>query len=103
MKNRDRHFTLFKNMKMLIKRPIMFLLVIHLVWSFFFLTACLALEANELLVVANRNARGSIGVAKDYMEKRDVPKENLLRIFVTDAETCIREDYEKKNCTTDSQ
>ena len=81
---------------MQINIPTLFLLAIHLVWPFFFSSACLALEADELLVVTNRNAQGSIGVAKDYMEKRDVPKENLLRIFVTDAETCTREDYDKK-------
>lgn len=80
---------------MLIKKPIPFLLAIHLVWPFFFSSSCLALEASELLIVANRNAQGSIGVAKYYMEKRGVPEQNLLRIFVTGAETCSREDYDQ--------
>ena len=40
------------------------------VWPFFFPSTCPALEAGELLVVANRNAQGSIGLARYYMDKR---------------------------------
>ena len=66
-----------------------------LVWPFFSPSTCSALEADELLVVANRNAQGSIGLARYYMNKRGVPEENLLRIFVTDEETCSRADYDQ--------
>ena len=75
--------------------PTPFVLAMLLVWPFFFPATCPALEADELLVVANRNAQGSIGLARYYMDKRGVPEENLLRIFVTDEETCSRADYDQ--------
>nr|WP_321399828.1 TIGR03790 family protein [uncultured Desulfobacter sp.] len=56
----------------------------------------LALSLDEVLVVANRNAANSVGLATWYMEKRKIPKENLLQVFVTDKETCSRETYLKK-------
>ena len=80
---------------MIIKPLIPFLLAMLLVWPFFFSPTCAALEAGELLVVANRNAQGSIGLARYYMDKRGVPEENLLKIFVTDEETCSRADYDQ--------
>ena len=46
-------------------------------------------------MVANRNAQGSIGLARYYMDKRGVPEENLLRIFVTDKENCSRADFDQ--------
>ena len=70
-------------------------LVILFVWPFLFPSTSPALEAGELLVVANRNAQGSIGLARYYMDKREVPQENLLKIFVTDDETCTRVDYDQ--------
>lgn len=78
------------------KKLFRFWLAMPLVWPFLFAANGLALQADELLVVANRNARGSIGLAKTYMQKRGVPEENLLRLFVTDAETCSREDYDRR-------
>ena len=65
---------------------------------FLLLTAapCLALDPDEILVLANRNAAGSIGLAKYYMKKRGIPKENLIKLWVTDKETLIRPDYEKR-------
>ncbi len=78
-----------------IKLPIPFLMALYLLWPFFSPSPCMALEAGELLVVANRNARESIGVANYYMQKRGVPEENLLKIFVTDDETCSRADFDQ--------
>jgi len=57
---------------------------------------CLALEPDEILVLANRNAAKSVGLAKYYMQKRKIPGENLIQLWVTDKETCSRGDYEKK-------
>jgi len=54
------------------------------------------LEPYEILVLANRNAARSVGLAKYYMEKRGIPKDNLLKLWVTDKEWCEREVYEKK-------
>ncbi|WP_170299791.1 TIGR03790 family protein [Desulfobacter hydrogenophilus] len=56
----------------------------------------LALVPDEVLVIANRNASKSKGLASWYMQKRQIPKENLLLVFVTDKETCSRETYLKK-------
>jgi len=55
-----------------------------------------ALTPEEVLVVANRNAAKSKGLAVYYMAKRRIPKENLVLLFVTDQEHCSRETYEKK-------
>ena len=49
-----------------------------------------------MLVVANRNARGSMDLAAYYLERRSIPQENLLRLWVTDAETCTREEYDER-------
>ena len=81
---------------MMIKKSMPVLLVTLFVWPFFFSAPCAALEASELLVVANRHAWDSTDIAKIYMEKRGVPEKNLFKISVKDAETCSREDYEKK-------
>ena len=56
----------------------------------------LALEPGQVLVLANRNAKDSIGLARYYMDKRGVPDDQLLILWLTDRETCTREDYEKK-------
>ncbi len=55
-----------------------------------------ALSPDEVLVLANRNAGSSKGLAAWYMKKRGIPKENLQLVFVTDKEGCSREDYVKK-------
>ena len=55
-----------------------------------------ALDPDEVMVLANRNAARSKGLAQYYMEKRNIPEENLLLVWVTDRESCSREAYEKK-------
>lgn len=67
-----------------------------LILLYMFSTICLALEPDEILVIANRNAARSVGLAKYYMKKRKLPEENLIKLWVTDNETCSRYDYEKK-------
>lgn len=56
----------------------------------------LALEPEEVAVVANRFVEGSVDLARYYMEKRGIPKENLIRIRTTDKEFCSREMYEEE-------
>jgi uncharacterized protein (TIGR03790 family) len=56
----------------------------------------MALDPEEVLVIANKNASESIGLARFYMEQRKIPKENLLILWITDRETCTRESYLKK-------
>ena len=55
-----------------------------------------AIEPKEILVLANINASQSKGLARFYMEKRQIPQKNLVRLFITDKETCTRDIYEKK-------
>jgi uncharacterized protein (TIGR03790 family) len=55
-----------------------------------------ALEPDEILVVANTNAAKSKGLARYYMKKRQIPNKNLVLLFMTDKETCSREEYETK-------
>jgi uncharacterized protein (TIGR03790 family) len=57
---------------------------------------CLALEPHEILVLANRNAARSVGLAQYYMKKRQIPEKNLLELWLADKESCERDDYEKK-------
>lgn len=59
-------------------------------------THSLALEPEEVAVVANRFVEGSADLARYYMEKRGIPKENLIRIRTTDKEVCSRAMYEKE-------
>jgi uncharacterized protein (TIGR03790 family) len=75
---------------------IAYITAIVLAGPFFFAATGLALVADEVLVVANRNAGGSMATARYYMAQRGVPDQNLVRIFVTDAETCTREDYDRQ-------
>lgn len=55
-----------------------------------------ALTPDEVLVVANRNASGSVGLAQYYMEKRGILEDNLLKLRVTDKEHCTREEYDQE-------
>jgi uncharacterized protein (TIGR03790 family) len=54
------------------------------------------LEPAEVIVVANRSASDSVDLARYYMEKRGIPKENLVRIDTTTKEYCSREEYDAK-------
>ena len=71
------------------------------IWMFMALVWALsgtahALAPDEVMVIANRNASASIGLARYYMEKRNIPRENLIQLWITDRETCSREAYETK-------
>ena len=74
---------------------IYFLLCIPCVmWFNLFLPSkCQALEPKEILVIANRESAKSVKLAKYYLEKRNIPHENLLRLSTTDKEAISREDY----------
>jgi len=56
----------------------------------------LALDPDAILVVANRKAARSVGLAEYYMDKRNIPKENLLQVWITDSERCSRQEYDKQ-------
>ena len=69
-----------------------FLILLFLIFQ----SLCYGLEPGEILVIANRNAPKSVGLAKYYMEKRNIPDSNLLHLWVTDKEECSRGDYHDK-------
>ena len=62
----------------------------------FFCSNAFALKPEEVLVVANLNAAKSKGLARYYMELRQIPKKNLVLLFMTDKETCNRDEYTEK-------
>ena len=55
----------------------------------------LALKPDQVLVIANSGAPGSVDLACYYMEKRDIPKTNLLKIKIANKERCRRSEYRK--------
>ncbi len=54
------------------------------------------LEPDEILVIANRRAADSLSLARFYLEKRGVPRRNLLELQISPAETCSRVDYDRQ-------
>lgn len=58
-----------------------------------------ALEPEEILVLVNRRAAGSLRLGKYYMQKRGIPKKNLVKLWVTDSESCDRREYERRVAT----
>jgi len=58
----------------------------------------LALEPDEILVIANSDVAASMQIAQYYCAKRGVPVDNLLvlHLGVSLSDTITREDYEKK-------
>ena len=57
---------------------------------------CAALEPEQVLVIANRNAAQGVRLARYYMEKRGIPEDHLVLIAVADKEICTREDYNRR-------
>ena len=73
-----------------------FILISPVILVFFFCSQAFALDPNEVLVIANLNAAKSKGLADYYMEKRQIPEKNIVSLFMTNRETCSREDYTQK-------
>lgn len=71
--------------------PACLVLLIFLMFS-----SSYALDPEEVLVVTNLNAAKSKELAEYYMEKRHIPEENIVSLFITDKEICSRNEYEKK-------
>lgn len=55
-----------------------------------------ALEPDEVLIIANRQVADSVALAQFYLEKRGIPRENLLIVRTSSAETCSRQEYNQK-------
>ena len=71
-------------------RYILFLAILSI-----FPSPCVALEPREILVIANRGADQSVRLAQYYMEKREIPKNNLLKVRLTEKEWCARREYDE--------
>lgn len=73
------------------------LLWLHALLAIVFLltsaTASLALTAEQIAVIANKNQPDSLRLATFYMEKRGIPVNNLITIDIDPAESCKRSDY----------
>ncbi len=55
-----------------------------------------ALRADELVIVSNRAVAASGKLARYYMERRQVSKQNWLQLRTTGQEQISRDDYEKQ-------
>lgn len=66
--------------------------VVTLGWS----TPVWALQAADILLIANRNVPEGVELAHYYQQQRRVPVGNLLLIGMTDKEDCSRDEYRKK-------
>ncbi|MDD2335120.1 MAG: TIGR03790 family protein [Geobacteraceae bacterium] len=53
----------------------------------------------EVVVVANRFAADSVNLARYYMEKRGIPRGNLILIDLKSSESCSREVYDEEIAT----
>ena len=52
-----------------------------------------ALEPNEVLVVANEKRPESVALARDYMDRRDIPAVNIVLVATDAQETVSRKNY----------
>ncbi len=55
-----------------------------------------ALRPEQVLVVANRHVPAGVELAAYYAERRDIPEENLLKLWAPEGETCSREEYDRR-------
>jgi len=76
-------------------RSVLFYAVLFLLFgSVFFPILAHALDPDEIVVVANRQARDGVKLARFYMEQRKIPKENLLVLQTSFKESIPRHFYE---------
>ena len=76
-------------------RSVLFYTVLFLLLgSVFFPILAHALDPDEIIVVANRQARDGVELARFYMEQRKIPKENLLVLQTAFKEDIPRHFYE---------
>jgi len=80
-----------KYIQISLKTSVVFLLIIFCCRSGF------ALEADEILVIANADNPASVGIAKYYCSKRGVPEDNILSLSLGAVlnDTITRDSYER--------
>ncbi len=59
------------------------------------LPSAYAIPADEVLVVANKRVAGSVSLARYYMQKRNIPQQNLLILVTSAQETIDRQEYDR--------
>ena len=55
-----------------------------------------SLESEEVLVLVNTGNIHSLELAKYYIKKRNIPEKNIVRLRVSDGETCGFQEYKDK-------
>jgi len=73
-----------------------FLILLIALFCFASVGTCFALQADEILLIVNRNNPSSLELAEYYRNKRQIPVANLLTVKMTDQEDCSREEYQQK-------
>jgi uncharacterized protein (TIGR03790 family) len=78
-------------------KTILFILLVFFTQQIVFwkLPSCWGLAPENVVVVANKMAWQSVELAKYYMEKRNIPSNNLIMLKAPSEEECSRDDYEK--------
>jgi uncharacterized protein (TIGR03790 family) len=76
-----------------LKGPLFWILMI--LW-WILVMPCMALESYEMVIIANKKVADSVALAQFYINKRNIPKANLLQLPLSDREECTREEYEQK-------
>jgi uncharacterized protein (TIGR03790 family) len=78
-------------------KTILFILLVFFTQYIIFwdLPSCWGLAPENVVVVANKMAWQSVELAKYYMEKRNIPSNNLIILKAPSEEECSRDDYEK--------
>lgn len=54
-----------------------------------------SLSPDQILVMANSRVGESLRIARYYMEKRNIPAANLIKVKIAEKERCTRDEYEK--------
>lgn len=73
-----------------------FFIYILLVFIFTAPTRSFGLEPEEVLVLVNTRNRHSLELAKYYIKKRNIPEKNIVRLRLSDKETCAYQEYKDK-------
>ena len=66
-----------------------------MIFSWFFIGTAFSLTPDQVLVLANSRNPDSVRLAEYYMVKRGIPATHLLKLSLTDKESCSRETYDQ--------
>lgn len=72
------------------------LFVLVLISYLIFASIGFALSPAEIMVVANKNSQKGVGLANYYINKRSIPKDNLIQLWLSDKNWVTMDEYESK-------